>query len=97
MYPDAQAHRGYRHSVEGKSIIGQGSSPRCGTLGRGRGDPSTFTNPRGLSTVEREARPAEVALYAAALPGLSENDKVMSGQYEARPKDDLHNTLSKHR
>ena len=48
--------------------------------------PSTFTNPRGLSTVEREARPAEVALHAAALPGLTENDKVMSDQYEACPK-----------
>lgn len=59
--------------------------------------PSTFTNPRGLSKVEREARPAEVALYAAALPGLTGNDKVMSNQYEARPKDDLHNTLSKYR
>jgi hypothetical protein len=59
--------------------------------------PSIFTNPRDLSTMEREARPAEVALHAAALPGLTENDKVMSDQYEACPKDDLHNTLCKHR
>jgi hypothetical protein len=49
--------------------------------------PFTFTNPRGLSTVEREAGPAEVALHAAALPGLIENDKVMSDQYEACPKE----------
>lgn len=56
--------------------------------------PSTFANPRGLSTVEREARPAELRF---TLPGLTENDKVMSDQYEACPKDDLHNTLCEHR
>ena len=36
------------------------------------------------------------ALHAAALPGLTENDKVMSDWYEACPKNDLHNTLCRH-
>jgi hypothetical protein len=52
----------------------------------------SFATARSASSAKSTTPPP-----AAALPGLSENDKVMSGQYEARPKDDLHNTLSKHR
>ena len=83
MYADAQADRGCRHSVEGKSDIGYGVTiPMLNAAAR----QCPLEIP--VTCMKSAARPLDSgvrgptgrghAIHAAALPGLTENDKVMS-------------------